>query len=315
VSERPIVLEIHPRAAYAIAAAMLLAAPAWVAASSVTLPHSFVNGTVADADAVNANFSAIDAAVDDNHARLTDVENKTASLTGDGAKIQANASASEWPIRIRSTNSTPTHRAHLLVQRSSANAPVTAGHTLGGLAVGAMDEADSYTAGWNGGAEITAYAAEDWSPTAHGTDLALRTTANGGTAPQPRLVVSADGAIDMDGVQILSWAGNSPGNTTWSQTFHHDGQAAFEITAIFNHYGYLDTYGTMRSGWGANHSAGVFQFYDDQNITSGNAGSWSISQSSDNGGNAVTITHNAGTYNGGGHWFVRVVGNGNLRKP
>jgi hypothetical protein len=43
-----------------------VAAPGWLAAATVTLPHTFSNGTVADADQVNANFSAVKAAVDDN---------------------------------------------------------------------------------------------------------------------------------------------------------------------------------------------------------------------------------------------------------
>ncbi len=40
-------------------------------ASSVTLPHTFVPGTVASADEVNANFTAIASAVNDNDSRIT----------------------------------------------------------------------------------------------------------------------------------------------------------------------------------------------------------------------------------------------------
>jgi hypothetical protein len=48
----------------------LLAVPVWLAAGSVGTLTTFVNGTVADADQVNANFTAIATAVDDNDARL-----------------------------------------------------------------------------------------------------------------------------------------------------------------------------------------------------------------------------------------------------
>lgn len=49
------------RRAYLVAA-VLLCLPATTIA--VTLPHSFTNGTIADADEVNANFAALEAAVD-----------------------------------------------------------------------------------------------------------------------------------------------------------------------------------------------------------------------------------------------------------
>jgi hypothetical protein len=61
-----------------VAAAVL--APATLLAGSVTLPSTFANGTVADADAVNANFSAIETAVDDNDTRLATLEAAVASL-------------------------------------------------------------------------------------------------------------------------------------------------------------------------------------------------------------------------------------------
>ena len=50
---------------------LLLTIPLVAVASTVTLPNRFVNGTVADADQVNANFDAVKTAVDDNFARVT----------------------------------------------------------------------------------------------------------------------------------------------------------------------------------------------------------------------------------------------------
>jgi hypothetical protein len=48
--------------------AVLLVSP--VVASELTVPNSFSNGTAADADEVNSNFSAAKGAIDDNFARL-----------------------------------------------------------------------------------------------------------------------------------------------------------------------------------------------------------------------------------------------------
>lgn len=53
---------------------VLLVVPLSAYAGSVALPNLLVNGTIADADAVNANFDAVKSAVDDNDARLTGVE-------------------------------------------------------------------------------------------------------------------------------------------------------------------------------------------------------------------------------------------------
>ncbi|MEM7543090.1 MAG: hypothetical protein AAF384_16120 [Pseudomonadota bacterium] len=44
--------------------------PVWLIASSISLPNSFTPGTVADANEVNANFQAVETAVNDNFERL-----------------------------------------------------------------------------------------------------------------------------------------------------------------------------------------------------------------------------------------------------
>ena len=53
---------------------VLLVIPLAVAAGTVTVPNTFTNGTVADADEVNANFGAVKTAVDDNDGRITTLE-------------------------------------------------------------------------------------------------------------------------------------------------------------------------------------------------------------------------------------------------
>ena len=50
----------------------LLGSPVW--AGNVTIPNTFVSGTPAKASEVNDNFSAVKTAVDDNDARLTNLE-------------------------------------------------------------------------------------------------------------------------------------------------------------------------------------------------------------------------------------------------
>jgi hypothetical protein len=53
------------------AAVALLALPIRVSAGTVSLPYTFQNGNVADADQVNANFAAVKSAVDGNAAQIT----------------------------------------------------------------------------------------------------------------------------------------------------------------------------------------------------------------------------------------------------
>ena len=53
---------------------VLLALPVVVVASTITMPHAFVNGTPADANQMNANFDSVKAAVDDNDSRITTIE-------------------------------------------------------------------------------------------------------------------------------------------------------------------------------------------------------------------------------------------------
>ncbi len=50
---------------------VVLAIPLAVVAGTLTVPNDFVNGTQADADQVNANFDAVETAVNDNDARIT----------------------------------------------------------------------------------------------------------------------------------------------------------------------------------------------------------------------------------------------------
>lgn len=63
------------RAAFVFCA---IVAPLWLlTGGAVTIPNTFTNGQVADANQVNANFSAVKSAIDDNDSRITAIEFST----------------------------------------------------------------------------------------------------------------------------------------------------------------------------------------------------------------------------------------------
>lgn len=110
--------------------------------------------------------------------------------------VQTITAASEWPLISRFTNPTSTHRNHLLLQRSNNNAAVTSGFALGGISMSGHD-GTNYGLGWNGGAEITAYAAETWTPSARGTSLAFLNTASGTNSITERMRIDASGNVGI----------------------------------------------------------------------------------------------------------------------
>jgi hypothetical protein len=70
----------------------VLLVPLAAYASTLSVPHTFVNGTTADADEVNANFSAIESAVNDNDGRITTLE--SAPTPGDITGVSAGSGLS-----------------------------------------------------------------------------------------------------------------------------------------------------------------------------------------------------------------------------
>lgn len=77
---------------HAVAMTSLLAASA-VAASEVTIPHTFQANTPAVAAEVNANFGAVEVAVDDSASRIADLEATIASLQSTVNTLQNQMSA------------------------------------------------------------------------------------------------------------------------------------------------------------------------------------------------------------------------------
>jgi hypothetical protein len=67
-----------------------LVIPLAVAAGTVTVPNTFTNGTAADAGEVNANFDAVEAAVNDNDSRITTAQS-TADSNAAGISLSATA--------------------------------------------------------------------------------------------------------------------------------------------------------------------------------------------------------------------------------
>jgi hypothetical protein len=112
--------------------------------------------------------------------------------------VQTITAGSEWPLISRFTNPTSTHRNHILLQRSNNNAAVTSGFNLGGIAIAGHD-GTSYGLGWNGGAEITAYASQTWTSSARGTDLAFITTALNTTTSTEKMRIVGSGDVNIGG--------------------------------------------------------------------------------------------------------------------
>ena len=80
------------------AAVAALVLPVIALAAPVEIPNEFSDGDVIDAEAFNENFDAIAAAIDDNDARLADVESSVAALVPSGtiAFFAANACPAGW---------------------------------------------------------------------------------------------------------------------------------------------------------------------------------------------------------------------------
>jgi hypothetical protein len=123
-------------------------------AGSVGSLNTFVNGTVADADAVNANFAAIQAAVDDNHARIGTVENATGVVGSAGSTEEAAATSCKAILDAR-----PGVPDGLFwVNPDGAGAALRVwcdmGTDGGGWTPVAMANASSYVNNWNAGGSL-----------------------------------------------------------------------------------------------------------------------------------------------------------------
>ncbi len=153
----------------------------------------------------------------------------------------------EWNVLSRSTNTIATHRNHLLLQRANGINAVTADFTLGGIAMGGFD-GTNYSYGWNGGAEITAFANQTWTSGARGAYLSLRTTADNEIAPAERVRIADNGNVGI--------------NTTPSYKLDVNGsfRTVSGNLSILNDYFYVSPINsnTLNSGYHANDDASDF---------------------------------------------------------
>ena len=74
------------------------------------------------------------------------------------------------------------------------------------------------------------------------------------------------------------------------------------VEAIYSHHG-LSSYGCALMGWYVFYNGGYVGENTISDITSSNGGSWSVSGPANG---TMRVTKNAGSYSGGGEWFVKV---------
>ena len=113
----------------------------------------------------------------------------------------------------------------------------------------------------------------------------------------------------------------SAGTSTGTFIFNTYGSGVYEITAAFGHYGYIPSYGCFKkaicsNGQGYVNSNSISVTDIATEITTTNGGSWSFSgydsssvPSGSNTTGTVRVVKNAGTYGGGGYYFVEIRGN------
>ena len=102
------------------------------------------------------------------------------------------------------------------------------------------------------------------------------------------------------------------GTTTGNFDFNTYSAGCYEVTAAFGHYGFISSYGCFKHAIcsnGPGHGGTSIQVNDlGSEITSGNGGSWTFHRNSGD-QTSYKITKNAGTYAGGGYYWVRFEGN------
>ncbi len=117
---------------------VVLAIPLAVAAGTLTVPNTFMNGMVADADQVNANFDAVETQVNDNDSRITTAqsaadaaaaghtENTNTQLTN--AEVAAAAAAQGFVTGAHTINTQLTNAE--VAAAAAAQGFVTGAHTI-----------------------------------------------------------------------------------------------------------------------------------------------------------------------------------------
>jgi hypothetical protein len=126
--------------------------------------------------------------------------------------------------------------------------------------------------------------------------------------PAERMRILSNGKINSGGVSEYYTAGDTVGTTSFyiDVPVENDNTGTantYHIQASFSHANW-GAYGCLLDTWYNARGAGNFiEQYDIRAVTSANGGSWSISKPS---ANSLRITKNAGTYPGGGPYWIRV---------
>ncbi len=95
--------------------------PLAVAAGTVTVPNPFVNGTAADANEVNANFDAVETAVNDNDSRITTAQ-ATADAAAAGHTVDTNTQLSNAEVAAAATAEGFVTGPHTTVDQAAVDA-------------------------------------------------------------------------------------------------------------------------------------------------------------------------------------------------
>jgi hypothetical protein len=151
----------------------------------------------------------------------------------------------------------------------------------------------------------------------HASDLALSTHTHnlqslGGAVTDAQ--VPNDITIIQSGVSEVCFSGAVNGNQTVDCRVAVAQGSNVEITACFNHAGFIGTYGCSRKAFAALNEGWAFNadsVRDIERYDSPNGGYWEFYREA---GNILLIRKTAGTYGGNGYYFVTVKGASNLVK-
>ena len=109
--------------------------------------------------------------------------------------------------------------------------------------------------------------------------------------------------LSMNDTNQVMNSGYIQGQQTVSLTYTCTTMSSMFIECVFNHYGYVTAYGCARV---ATFAVGpVITIQNILEVTSANGGSWTFNRVSNT---EFTVAKTAGTYQGGGRWFVKING-------
>ena len=149
---------------------------------------------------------------------------------------------------------------------------------------------------------------------ANEADFVFQGYDRGGGAYKELLRITDSGKLKLAanaGLKMFSgyFAG---GTSTGSFNVQGYGGGCMKMTAAFNHYGFISSYGCFKQAIcsnGPGHGGTSIQVNDlGGEITSGNGGSWTFHRNSGDQA-SYKVTKNAGTYAGGGYYYVMFEGN------